>query len=119
MQIIASHPTLLWPALLLGASLISGCGKPAAVASAVNQDDLCFVSNFAAGDSNKVCSPGQKVVYMPAGGAGNPNLVVMFAAANCDLRYAVVSGPTALTCIYAPLKKQASSESPGAAKPAP
>jgi hypothetical protein len=96
-------------ALLALAGGFAGCDKSAqlspAAAGDINQQDLCYTNNFAAGDAAKLCKPGQKIVFVPNSGSGTDQVAVMFAAANCDYRYAVVMSTTAVSCIYNPLRR--------------
>lgn len=92
------------PAALLGllALNLAGCGPTAstAVAPAIDQASLCRVSDY---DVAEGCSPGQKIVFLPET-FGNEQLPVIFAALNCDLRYAVALTNGAVTCIHAPVQ---------------
>lgn len=91
-------------------SLVAACGSgsgttPSAdpIAEPLDQGHVCQVADWRmAGDA---CKPGQKIVFLPPS-FGNEQLPVMFAAANCDLRYAVVATTGAVTCIYLPMRLQ-------------
>jgi hypothetical protein len=109
-------------ASLVLAGGLAACDKSAQVStvatSDINQQDLCYTNNFAAGDAAKLCKPGQKIVFMPSSSSGTDQVAVMFASANCDYRYAVVMSGSAVSCIYNPLRRSDSSNSPASgAKP--
>lgn len=53
-------------------------------------DSLCQVSFWQRDAVALVCTPGEKIVFMPKS-FGNEQLPVYFAAINCDLHYPVVS----------------------------
>jgi len=101
---------LFAPILFVGVLVAAGCTPTApagqtietAATPEINQRKLCSMDNpFGFGAD---CEPGQKVIFMP-NRWGNEQLPVMFAATNCDLRYSVVLTKGAVTCIYAPLRK--------------
>jgi len=50
--------------------------------------------------AERYCKVGRKVLFLPQT-FGNEQLPVLFAAINCDLRYAVALTNGAVTCIYA------------------
>ena len=72
------------------------------VASTIDQANLCEVKLWQHDDVASSCKPGQKVVYLPSSW-GNEQLPIIFAAVNCDLRYAVALTNGAVTCIYGPI----------------
>ena len=86
---------------LAGLSILAGCTQPqsAAISDApvgLNQGEYCETNELAAPAH---CKPGQRVVFLPSR-FGNEQLPVLFAAANCDLRYTVVLTNGGVTCIY-------------------
>ena len=104
-------------ALVCALAALSACDKPASVSAVatsadLHQEELCYTNNFASAEAAKLCKPGQKVVFVPAAGSGGEQVAVMFAAANCDYRYAVVMGNNAVSCIYNPLKRSESAAAP-------
>ena len=72
------------------------------MASTIDQANLCEVKLWQHDDVASSCKPGQKVVYLPSSW-GNEQLPIIFAAVNCDLRYAVALTNGAVTCIYGPI----------------
>lgn len=98
-------------ATIASALAVAGCNEvnstnvPAQVpsASAIDQKNICQVDNWERESVAQSCSPGQKVIYLPTRW-GNEQLPILFAAVNCDLQYAVVQSPGAVTCIYNPIK---------------
>ena len=93
------------------AVLVAACNQqpPAVVQAApaketaIYQANLCETSSWQHDIVARVCKPGQKVAFLPERW-GNVQLPIMFAAVNCDLRYAVVQTDGAVTCIYGPIK---------------
>lgn len=94
------------------AVLTAGCNpqaqSPAASAApapqmAIDQAQLCEVNAWQHNLVASVCKPGQKVVFLPRS-FGNAQLPILFAAVNCDLRYAVALTEGAVTCIYNPIQ---------------
>ena len=113
-------------ALVLASSFIMGCTQQtpssataspaqAAPVSAVDQANLCEVKAWQHDDVAAACKPGQKVVFLPES-FGNQQLPVIFAAVNCDLRYAVALTTGAVTCIYGPITPK-STQDAAPAKP--
>jgi hypothetical protein len=96
------------PLLALAATLsipLSACNQTPSIApsaSAIDQSNLCEVSEWLHDDVASVCKPGQKVVFLPKT-FGNEQLPIIFAAVNCDLRYGVALTQGAVTCIYGPI----------------
>lgn len=90
--------------LLVAAATLAGClqGKedPKSAQAAANamlaQDEICVTGEVRVESG---CKAGQRVVFMPRSW-GNEQLPVMFAAMNCDLRYAVVMNNGGVTCIF-------------------
>ncbi len=70
---------------------------------ASGQTTLCEVDTWQRIATAAACKPGEKVVFLPKRW-GNDQLPVIFAAINCDMRYAVAMTSGAVTCIYAPIK---------------
>jgi hypothetical protein len=62
----------------------------------LDQLDLCQVRDERV--ANK-CKLGQKIVFLPSSW-GNEQYSVLFAAANCDLRYSVAMTNGGVSCIY-------------------
>jgi hypothetical protein len=83
-------------------------GKPG---PAINQNSICQVDHWDRSVVAKACKVGQKVVFLP-GNFGNEQIPIIFAAANCDLRYSVALTKGAVTCIYSPLS-QSEEPAPG------
>lgn len=79
---------------------ISGCGR--STYGVPDQENLCEVKEWMHDAVSSSCEPGQKVVFLPERW-GNEQLPVIFAAVNCDLRYAVALTSGAVTCIYGPI----------------
>ncbi|WP_157982585.1 hypothetical protein [Simplicispira lacusdiani] len=69
----------------------------------IDQAQLCEVNAWQHDLVASVCKPGQKVVFLPRS-FGNAQLPILFAAVNCDLRYAVALTEGAVTCIYSPIQ---------------
>jgi len=84
----------------LGMSVLPQVGQ---AADSGDPDSLCQVSFWQRDAVALVCTPGEKIVFLPES-FGNVQLPVYFAAINCDLRYPVVSTTGAVTCIYRPIK---------------
>ena len=84
----------------LGAGFLS---QGAQAADGGDPDSLCQVSFWQRDAVALVCTPGEKIVFMPKS-FGNEQLPVYFAAINCDLHHPVVSSKGAVTCIYRPVK---------------
>lgn len=100
-------PRAKWELTSLGVATagLLGCspGRQAAVASPaaaemspLAQAELCVTAEMRVESG---CRPGQRVVFMPER-FGNEQLPVMFAAMNCDLRYAVAMTNGGVTCIF-------------------
>lgn len=90
----------------------AGCNPPAQSSAAsaasapqmvIDQAQLCEVNAWQHNLVASVCKPGQKVVFLPRS-FGNAQLPILFAAVNCDLRYAVALTEGAVTCIYNPIQ---------------
>lgn len=102
------HKSTLGISALATALALSSCtnAPPEETASlqdaSPDQANLCEVSDWRGDVVASACRPGQKVVYLPQRW-GNAQLPIMFAAVNCDLRYAVAMTEGAVTCIYAPI----------------
>ncbi|MBL0039523.1 MAG: hypothetical protein IPP28_00400 [Xanthomonadales bacterium] len=84
-------------------SNLVGCNNPASVSpisqddpSTLNQGEYCETQEMAAPAH---CKPGQRIVFLPSR-FGNEQLPVIFAAANCDLRYSVVVTNGGVTCVF-------------------
>tara|TARA_R110001583_G_scaffold125319_1_gene276861 strand:+ start:95 stop:412 length:318 start_codon:yes stop_codon:yes gene_type:complete len=70
---------------------------------AIDQTSVCEVYEWNKDVTAEYCVPGQKVIYMPKNW-GNEQLPIIFAAVNCDHRYAIALTNGAVSCIYTPLK---------------
>lgn len=96
----------------------SGCLDKAPSAAAakadqsIDQGSICQVTDWRP-TASASCKPGQKIAFFPQT-FGNAQLPVLFAAANCDLRYSVALTNGAVACIYAPLKPETEKTEPAA-----
>jgi len=100
----APHPTGSSPA------------TPGAGPVSPDQTHICEVNRWQRDQAEAKCRVGQKVVFLPDTW-GNAQLPILFAAVNCDLRYAVALTNGAVTCIYVgPLAPEHGDATP--AKPA-
>lgn len=91
--------------MFLAAIFLSGCNQEpvsAEPAIVINQDSLCEVTDWRYDAVAKICTSGQKVVFLPSR-FGNEQLPILFAAVNCDLRFSVALTNGAVTCIYKPI----------------
>jgi hypothetical protein len=95
----------LMPLTLLSAFLaLSACKQPATATPvpAINQGEICEVKGWQYDYAvEAACKPGQKILFVPAS-FGNEQLPVLFAAVNCDMRYAIALTNGAVACIYEP-----------------
>lgn len=96
----------------------STSAKPATANTAIDQANLCEVSEWNHDTVKAACKPGQKVVYLPRS-FGNEQLPIIFAAVNCDLRYQVALTTGAVTCIYGPITPTPAPAESTPAKPSP
>jgi hypothetical protein len=83
---------------------LSACKQPATAAPvpAINQGEICEVKGWQYDNAvEAACKPGQKILYVPAS-FGNEQLPVLFAAVNCDMRYAIALTKGGVACIYEP-----------------
>lgn len=64
-----------------------------------DQTRICEVNKWQKDVAAAACTAGQKVVFLPDSW-GNEQLPILFAAVNCDLRYAVALTNGGVTCIY-------------------
>lgn len=92
---------------LLTASLVllAGCQQGVGAVSAaepIDQDNLCQVSEWKLDTTSKACKPGQKVAFLPSRWSSE-QLPIYFAAANCDMRYAVAQTNGGVVCIFKPV----------------
>ena len=101
-----------WLLATVVAVLTAGCNPPAQSSAAsaasapqmvIDQAQLCEVNAWQHNLVASVWKPGQKVVFLPRT-FGNAQLPILFAAVNCDLRYAVALTEGAVTCIYNPIQ---------------
>lgn len=65
-------------------------------AAGLIQGEYCETQELAAPEH---CKPGQRIVFLPSR-FGNEQLPVLFAAANCDLRYSVVITNGGVACVF-------------------
>lgn len=115
----------LLPVVLLAAFFAAGCQPqspsatvtPAAPTPAIDQAHLCEVADFRLDAVASACKPGQKVVFLPRSW-GNEQLPILFAAVNCDLRYAVALTEGAVSCIYNPIQPAPTPPAADASQPA-
>lgn len=106
---------------------LAGCDRslPAAQgaspAASPDQANLCQVRDWQKDATEAACKAGQKTVFLPKSW-GNEQLPILFAAVNCDLRYAVALTNGGVTCIYvgplAPESHDAPANAGSAAPPA-
>jgi len=90
-------------ATLAMTAFLSGCNQQSnAINSSINQESVCEVRKWQHDAVSGECKTGQKVVFLPEKW-GNEQLPILFAAVNCDLRYAVAMTMGAVTCIYLPI----------------
>lgn len=96
--------------LALSAAGLTACSRLAtdATSTAVDQATLCQVNDYRIATN---CRSGQKIVFLPAS-FGNEQLPVIFAALNCDLRYAVALTQGAVTCIFGPITPNSAAAAP-------
>ena len=96
---------LLFLGPLAAMTMLGGCVQSEAVPEtvSVNQSEVCEVSSWIPADVTERCKPGQKVAFLP-NRFGNEQMPILFAALNCDLRYAVALTNGGVACIYAPGK---------------
>lgn len=98
-------------------ALLLGACEPGAERAppSVDQTVLCEVGDY---ELASECKPGQKIVFLPRS-FGNEQLPIMFAALNCDLRYAVALTRGAVTCIFGPITPRQSAGAPSSAASQP
>ena len=70
--------------------------------SSIDQDELCEVKDWRLDTTTQACKPGQKVVFLPSS-FGNEQLPILFAAVNCDLRFAVAMTNGGVSCVFKPI----------------
>ncbi|MGN8159755.1 hypothetical protein ACS8Y6_01605 [Salinisphaera sp. RV14] len=89
----------------LVAAGLSGCQQSAVGSNAtgLDQDKLCQVDTWKPVTVAHSCKAGQKVLFRPDKSAAD-DAPVLFAAANCDMRYSVAVTPVGATCIYKPIR---------------
>ncbi|KEZ76120.1 hypothetical protein [Salinisphaera hydrothermalis] len=93
---------------------LSGCQQNASRSDAsLDQAKLCQVDTWKPVTVANSCEPGQKVVFRPSKSAAD-DAPVLFAAANCDMRYAVAVTPVGATCIYKPIRSAGKLGAPAA-----
>ena len=106
---------------------LAGCdrslpaAKGASPSASPDQATLCEVREWRRDVTEAACKAGQKAVFLPPRW-GNEQLPILFAAVNCDLRYAVALTNGGVTCIYvgplAPKPHEAPANAAPAAQPA-
>lgn len=72
----------------------------AATQASPDQTHICEVNGWQKDVTEAKCRAGQKVVFLPDHW-GNEQLPILFAAVNCDMRYAVALTNGGVACIYA------------------
>jgi hypothetical protein len=102
MKISKSHVSIT---VLCSLSVMAACTPPASAPasgaqlptqSSLDQLDICQVRSDSVAQK---CKAGQKIVFLPSSW-GSEQYPVVFAAANCDLRYSVAMTAGGVTCIY-------------------
>jgi hypothetical protein len=90
--------------LIFSLSLLQSCSalQESSPSSAPDQANLCQVKGWQHDVTSSLCKPGQKVVFLPES-FGNEQLPIIFAAVNCDHRYAVALTTGGVSCIYGPI----------------
>jgi hypothetical protein len=101
MRLFGLIPVVALSALALSI-MLSACSRSAA--DAIDQAAYCEIHDVADMTARNKCTPGQKIIFLPPT-FGNEQLPILFAAANCDLRYEVVQTVGGVVCIFAPLKE--------------
>jgi len=112
-----SHP---WAVAVLTMTCLSGCHRLTPVTQESprpDQTQVCEVHRWQSDATAATCTPGQKVAFLPDRW-GNEQLPILFAAVNCDLRYAVVLTNGGVTCIYASSGRPPSASVPPNTTPA-
>lgn len=94
---------------------LAGCQPGGANNSdaSLDQSKLCQVDTWKPVTVASSCNAGQKVVFRPGKSAAD-DAPVLFAAANCDMRYAVAVTPVGATCIYQPIRSAGKMAAPKA-----
>ena len=117
------------PVASVAASIVlvitAGCNQPTAEAAKasspkeadIQEEQLCEVSGWQRDVVAAACKPGQKVVFLPRSW-GNAQLPVVFAAVNCDVRYAIALTEGAVMCVYHPTQSAAATAANPASQPA-
>jgi len=116
---------LAFTAASLVLTITTGCNQPAAETaksssskeSELQQQQLCEVSGWQRDVVAAACKPGQKVVFLPRSW-GNAQLPVVFAAVNCDVRYAIALSEGAVMCVYHPTLSEAATPANAASQSA-
>lgn len=105
MHFVRVLPVVALSVLALPLTLsLSACNNTSrSTADAIDQSTYCEINDVTDVAARNKCKPGQKVVFMPPT-FGNEQLPIVFALANCDLRYEVVQTVGGVVCIFAPLK---------------
>lgn len=106
-------------------AITAGCTQPAAGTAKssspkeldLQQQQLCEVNGWQRDVVAAACKPGQKVVFLPRSW-GNAQLPVIFAAVNCDVRYAIALTEGAVMCVYSPIQPEAATPANAASQPA-
>jgi hypothetical protein len=100
------HTPLFFVSVAISVVSLSACNQGSSSGSTtIDQSNLCVVTAWQHDEVAKECKPSQKVAFIP-NSFGNEQLPVIFAAANCDLRYNVALTTGAVTCIYGPITPQ-------------
>lgn len=94
---------------------LSGCQQNVGNSrdASLDQSKLCQVDTWKPVTVANSCDAGQKVVFRPSESAAD-DAPVLFAAANCDMRYSVAVTPVGATCIYKPIRSAGKLGAPAA-----
>lgn len=105
-------------ALAVGCTVLAGCEKAlsaqaaeveerAMAESRVDQGTLCETRNWQRNVVERLCSPGQKIIFVPEPpedpALADPMLPLYFVAVNCDMRHSVVQSSGGVVCVYRPV----------------
>lgn len=125
---IVKLPVLRNPVAFAAASVVlaitAGCNQPAAETAKPSspkepdlQQQLCQVRDWQRDVVAAACKPGQKVVFLPHSW-GSAQLPVVFAAVNCDVRYAIALTEGAVMCVYLPTQSETTTPADASSQPA-
>jgi len=97
-----SKSKAMLPGVMCAFLLMAGCDL--SLDSSLDQEKLCEVKSADLDTTTGSCVEGQKIVFAP-NSWGNQQLPVLFAAVNCDHRYAIAMSTGAVSCIFRPIKE--------------